>query len=1091
MKVKSSKNKAFALVMTLNVLVILSGLILSFLLKSTNDSKIADFYTKRILAEIQLKNVVYQKISSLQKEVSQLYAGDGYSVSSFDALHQDFIQKTSLIRSDEEDSLFDDRERAGETRPLSASFSRKEQMSEEGEVENLQWSRTIDSKKSFMFAYIVRDIGGLLDANSAGAESEILDGSKSNSYFASIKKSSTTLARDLAQIVQWRSGVRTTSEIQEELLGSQDQPGLCETGSLDSNDRSRVFLSRQDFLNFCKERNLQRTSLFRHFSATKPTSQINGVRLKTPRILKSKLIHAYSLYGQSSDYFVSVENGNFLRKFPLARLRWLSERDANGTPVPQYQNAIKQHFGLKWDPTNRYFVYTSPDTDLPVDHIKTVTEISTLNREPDFFEYLKMAIKNESLGQYAGYNMSYTQMDIDKSIDNHLVKIGANIIDQSDADDIPTAIFTKFKDWARSTYNGTAMTGSCYRPGNSEIINFGVENIPYPNELLSVMHRPITSVVNGYLQFELWNPHRAPLKSSSFIGYKGAKIESFRIKGYEGKALIKATVGMSNFCGSIDGNTQGWTDVQYQTAALTNSNFFTTPLSSFSNTTPLTFRPENLSKYREPSLINAISGEIFGPLPVSGENVIQVGSQAVKYPALVPGDPPTSAAWTMWANIVKPRDYSCIFFRFGDESNDPQTPISFQLECLVNQEWIPCSRYEELAPPVRPNVKDDFNFEDINEDFWLWGTYLDTNFHYGKWNNRDVGQIGSSKARASISLIDPRTTRFSWSPSGTGTPGYSIRPFSGIIKRPLDYGYMGANNVTLNSWWQMGSFIGNVAQNVTGGNYYRSPGESSPFISNYPLIPFWNQSSIDAQPLALIGKNISSATNGYLLSYADSDGIVRPADYAYCPDIDFPTLIGALNARPIILNRPFRNVGELGLVFRDIPYKSLDFFSIFSADLRLMDLFTIQENPVVSGLVDLSKIKPEIAQALMEESYNIPGFLTNGLTDFSDFSTASFLSGFQYKNSLSEVIKSYIQKSTSNGVPKNGNKIYTESPIRALSSFADVDSKTYFMDIEVGEDSSSKGNRSLFSTKVRNWVQFSIDRNTGSILAIEWEPVIN
>jgi hypothetical protein len=44
-----------------------------------------------------------------------------------------------------------------------------------------------------------------------------------------------------------------------------------------------------------------------------------------------------------------------------------------------------------------------------------------------------------------------------------------------------------------------------------------------------------------------------------------------------------------------------------------------------------------------------------------------------------------------------------------------------------------------------------------------------------------------------------------------------------------------------------------------------------------------------------------------------------------------------------MLNRPFRNVAELGYAFRDLPWKTLDFFSDKSADAGLLDIFTIND----------------------------------------------------------------------------------------------------------------------------------------------------
>jgi hypothetical protein len=44
--------------------------------------------------------------------------------------------------------------------------------------------------------------------------------------------------------------------------------------------------------------------------------------------------------------------------------------------------------------------------------------------------------------------------------------------------------------------------------------------------------------------------------------------------------------------------------------------------------------------------------------------------------------------------------------------------------------------------------------------------------------------------------------------------------------------------------------------------------------------------------------------------------------------------------RPVMINRPFRSVGEMGYAFRDQPFRTLSFSSINSPDAGLLDLFT-------------------------------------------------------------------------------------------------------------------------------------------------------
>jgi Putative Ig domain len=98
-------------------------------------------------------------------------------------------------------------------------------------------------------------------------------------------------------------------------------------------------------------------------------------------------------------------------------------------------------------------------------------------------------------------------------------------------------------------------------------------------------------------------------------------------------------------------------------------------------------------------------------------------------------------------------------------------------------------------------------------------------------------------------------------------------------------------------------------------------------------------------------------------TYADNDNVTRPADAIYpgaatttgssTPYYD----TGSAPSRvyhPIMLNRPFRSVAELGYAFRDLPWKTLDFFTDKSADAGLLDIFTINDGAqLFAGTTDI------------------------------------------------------------------------------------------------------------------------------------------
>ena len=144
--------------------------------------------------------------------------------------------------------------------------------------------------------------------------------------------------------------------------------------------------------------------------------------------------------------------------------------------------------------------------------------------------------------------------------------------------------------------------------------------------------------------------------------------------------------------------------------------------------------------------------------------------------------------------------------------------------------------------------------------------------------------------------------------------------------------------------------------------------------------------------------------------YADADGVVRRAAGAYVPvgtntsgssPVGLPTtgiqgypnkpasLVTPATAtpftqsqsRPLLLHRPFRTVAELSYVFRDVPWKNLDFFTPESGDAALLDLFCITEtddpNALVAGKVNLNTRQAPVLAAIVSGAYVDDPKITN------------------------------------------------------------------------------------------------------------------
>ena len=114
---------------------------------------------------------------------------------------------------------------------------------------------------------------------------------------------------------------------------------------------------------------------------------------------------------------------------------------------------VQKYFGLTWGPNpdnaaeNCWtYVHTSGTTS-PINTLNKVAQLTGTNaREPDFFELLKASINAGALGKSgvtgtSGPAQPYAaQFTTDTSVDYHILQIGANIIDQFDADGYPTTI---------------------------------------------------------------------------------------------------------------------------------------------------------------------------------------------------------------------------------------------------------------------------------------------------------------------------------------------------------------------------------------------------------------------------------------------------------------------------------------------------------------------------------------------------------------------------------------------------------------------------------------------------------------------------
>lgn len=82
-----------------------------------------------------------------------------------------------------------------------------------------------------------------------------------------------------------------------------------------------------------------------------------------------------------------------------------------------------------------------------------------------------------------------------------------------------------------------------------------------------------------------------------------------------------------------------------------------------------------------------------------------------------------------------------------------------------------------------------------------------------------------------------------------------------------------------------------------------------------------------------------------------------------------PLPSGEYASRPIVLNRPFQSVGELGYVFSGMPWRSIDMNTPESGSVALLDVFTVNDtdndNALVAGSVNLNTRQLPVLQAIL------------------------------------------------------------------------------------------------------------------------------
>ena len=948
-----------------------------------------------------------------------------------------------------------------------------------------------------------------------------------------------------------------------------------------------------------------------------------------------------------STYAVAAGDPLMQSRFSLAKINWLNQADPStgAAPPTAYQNAIQSCFGLVWgtpgstswnssmgsmdanggNPCWNYVgspVGAGGVSQAQTGSIETLDQVAREGREPNFFELLKAAILNGSLGKspgtatngngqkYVGGGISgsggygamglfsYSYDGLWASPNNtvsayapaivpdcQVIQIGANIIDQFDSGPYPSAIYFNYL----ASYNGgagakyDAAAGSMANPIYGPVDMFyGDENLPYLSKMeaficstncASPTTQPTdasqtmtnlppggTTSISAWMQPELWNPHQQPNTPLFPSGQK------FQVRAYgsvqfhwdpvNGPPPAGPPAWPAADSGGNEANSVSWLLSNSNTEGpATHTTGTVTTYSDWDGDAIISFTDNSTTSsfYRHPWLLTldtvTNSAGVGVTVPAVGNATEDLAKST--YPSYSVQDTTTKIPMynhfaAFWAGTSNPGGASAtppygswytwttdnnqakggIYHITGQSSSDPLGAGSNDLNCTTYAlGWVDPSG----------------NFHPYSYFTGVFG--YEYSLMGGSWSNIDGSCDVDHGANMLWGYADPRTSRFS------SVAAY----FSGNYGASADMPWI--RYLPSGSGPPYDPSIG-MPQGTTPANMASIPASGAGF---WPVIggtvstaypSDWMENSVAPDAMAGVTNSAADKPNAY---YSDPDGVVRPGDgyYGYSPyhstgDGQMTTYFAGTNSTalgdkyvsgsydgvsnhgrmPVVLNRPFRSVGELGYTYRDLPFKTLDFFSCYSADAALLDVFSITDEArvagnrlyaTVAGHVDLNNASVPVLESLLngaakkedyDTNYNmkaeVPAMATNITEMISPTNNSPLgpilnranivtrlMDGAPATPTFTPAAPSILASFTTNA--DKGNKAYFEAPVRALSDVTNTRTWNLFIDViaqsgHLAPTATSLDNFVVNGEK-RYWLHIAIDRYTGKIVDQQLEPV--
>lgn len=817
------------------------------------------------------------------------------------------------------------------------------------------------------------------------------------------------------------------------------------------------------------------------------------------------------------------------RRFPLAKLELFNENN----PDP---DALLYYFGLeRVDGAVDTFEYVRATEDGRIARLHEVAAwrdpVTGYGREPNFFEVLQAAIVTGSLGKYA--KNSVTMDRARDSLRNlQVLQIGANIIDQWDSDDIPTTMR--------------------YPSGEvDEMVEvYGIENLPYFHQFAYFPYRPPydRDRMQLWVAFAVWNPHQNALAPPEGI-------EALRIVPIFGEFRNLHFVYMlDDFAIRVDGGLVGAYNESAE-AELTHlnagRNFEFPPFPGTSGYSEVTIvggeAPE--TETDTPGILLWDHDLSFRPdgtplpnpaVPPKGDDrhpQLQKGLNEF-YDLLAPytaNHPTEDDPRISDSNENGEREYTAdTTFAMNDTGQDfgtywiTETGAGGEIRLYAHYATKAHNRVRHLAPAHGGSLSEaedwDPDWSPANPplDFALqarvngeWVTYQ----RIDGWFRRILGGGGRGISRYVQGTADPHTYFYDMATHHSELSEGQIADLpSSFYEWTQGHSYMGIDPRTTRFGFYdtQGRRLGLPLRSVTGhwrdnrmdewAQFREVPGTLFDFEYNRYADPVYHQGRQAMAGLITNHPELETLNAYHPSRYRDRDGVIRPGDAYFGGDSGVvPTVPGRFADRPLILNRPFRSPADVGYVFRDVPWKTVDFASRYSGDLGLLDVFSLEESPeavpLVAGKVNLNTRRPEVLAVLLRQTAERLDGIHEGvgpaqMTEETAQNIAAEVVAesswrpFRYASDLIPRVFHRSEDEMLDGVMIKGER---EAAARTLAGLGTTRTWNFMIDLVAQSGRFVPGSETaqdfLVTGERRYWVHVALDRLTGEVLELQKERV--